>query len=645
MNNKWKLLESVKVGIKLLRNRIVMPPMNARLNRPDGSVTKATIDYYSERAKGGVGAIIVESSYIDDKESRSEIAQMGVYSDRLIAGLSDLAEAIKVNGAAALLQIIHGGRQCDPGATGKQPVAPSAIASPTIGIMPRELTLTEIEQIQDAFATAARRAKQAGFEGVEIHGAHGYLLGTFLSPYANKRTDKYGRGLEGRALFALETIKKVRKEVGDRFIVGYKISGDEYVPGGLTLKETTRFAKMLDEANVDYIQVSAGVEVAESLLHAVPSMYIERAHLAHLSEGIKRTVKIPVITVGGYDVETGEKALREGKADLVALGRALLADPELPRKLASDRINDIRPCIRGNEGCISRIFLGHTMRCEVNPACGRESEFKITPAVNKKSVVVVGGGIAGMEAARIASLRGHEVTIVEKRDKLGGHLLEASVPRFKQDTKRLLNWIINQVNKGSVKVQLNNEVTPSLIQDLKPEVLIIAVGSDFILPPISGCNRSCTIVADDALLGKKAVGDKVMVVGAGLVGCEIALYIAEELKKKVTIIEMLDEMLVELEFLSKVALIGRLQKAGVEIHTGWLLDEIKDKSLVCRDEKLERHELEADTVVLATGLGAKREVVEKFKGQAPEVYIIGDCVEARKIYHVFEDAWRAALLI
>ena len=638
--NKWKLLEPVRVGTMLLRNRIVMSPMLTSFARPDGSVTKVMLDYYAERAKGGVGAIITEYSYVDDSLSRAAPCQLGIHNDDMIAGLNGLAEIIKINGAAALIQIVHGGRQCAPGAIKKQPVAPSAI--PLMGIMPRELTIAEIEEIECAFAEAAKRAKQAEFDGVEIHGAHGYLLCEFLSPYTNRRTDKYGGNLESRGLFAIEIIQKVRDSVGEEFTVGYRMSADEYTPGGLTLEETSQFAGMLEASGIDYIHVSAGTE--ETIHHMIPPMYTAKAHNVHLSEGIKKVVRIPVITVGAHDVETGEKALNEGKADLVAMGRALVADPELPNKLASGRIGDIRPCIRGNEGCLSRVILGLAMRCEVNPACGREGYYRIAPT-KKKKVVVIGGGIAGLEAARLAALRGHEVTILEMGERLGGHLVEATVPKFKEKTRALLDWAVAQVQKGGVKVELKTEATPALIKVLKPEALIVAVGSDFAIPPVPGCDKVCVITAGDVLVGKRNVGSNILVVGAGLIGCETALYLADELGKKVTIVEMLDEMLAGTEYCCQRVLAERLQEAGVKVHLGWHLDEIKDSGAICTDKKGERHEIDVDAVILATGLQARKELIERFEELAREVYVIGDCNKACKIYNCFEDAWHAALQI
>ncbi|MEM4581837.1 MAG: FAD-dependent oxidoreductase, partial [Candidatus Korarchaeum sp.] len=635
---QWKLLEPVKVGTKNLKNRIVMAPMCTRLASADGSVTQKMIDYYVARAKGGVGTIIVEYSYIDNRESRAAISQLGVESDHKITGLAELAEAVKLYGTTILLQICHAGRQTAPSnINGKQPVAPSAIPCKLMGVMPRELTIGEIEQIEDDFAEAARRAKQAGFDGVEIHGAHGYLVCQFLSPYTNKRTDKYGGSLENRAQFAVEIIQKIRAKVGRDFIVGCRISADEYIPGGLKIEETTKIAKILEQAGLDYIHVSGGMY--ESLEHNSPTTYFPRAYYLNNIEAIKKVVGIPVLGVGAFNVELAERTLREGKADLIVFGRALIADPELPKKIAEGRVEDIRPCIRGEEGCISRFFEGKTIRCEVNPAVGRESEFIITPAVRKKKVLVVGGGAAGLEAARVAALRGHEVTLVEREDKLGGHLVEASTPPFKDDLKQLLNWLVKQVEKAGVKVQLKTEATKDLVGKLKPDVLIIAVGSEFIIPKVPGAERPSVLTPSDVLLGKKAVGQNVVVVGGGLVGCEIALYIASVLGKKVKLIEMLPAILPDVDYITRVALSGKLSEAGVEVLTGMHLEEITDRGVICVDKEWNRHQIDADTVVLAVGMSAREKMAEEFRGLAPEVYMIGDCVRPRKVYHAFEDAW------
>lgn len=635
----WKLLEPVTVGTINLKNRMVMAPMLTCLATLDGAVTKEMINYYSERARGGIGAIITEYSYIDDSASKARGHQLGVYSDQLLPGLIELVETIKSNGAKAILQICHAGRQTTMACIGMQPVAPSPV--PNFGEMPKELSIAEIEEIQDAFANASYRAREAGFDGVEVHGAHGYLMSQFLASYTNRRTDKYGGNLDDRGVFSLETIGKIRKKVGDHFTVGYRLNCADYVQGGITLEEACRFAQMLENESVDYIHVTAGIQ--ESWQYIIQPMYLERATLVHLADRIKKVVEIPVITVGSHNVETAERALREGKADLVAFGRSLIADPGFPNKLISCRIEDIRPCIRGNEGCVSNTSKDHAIRCEVNPAAGREADYKILPATDRKNVVVIGGGIAGMEAARLALIRGHRVTLIEKKDNLGGHLIEASVPEFKESLRRLIKWSINQLNKGDMTIKLKTEATPELIQALKPDVLIVAVGSRFVVPMVQGTDRSFVIMPDDVLLGRKAVGERVLVVGAGIVGCETALHIAKNLKKEVIIVEKEDEVLPGGSFINNATLLENLKGLDVKMYTGWSLEEITEKGVGCTDKKGQQHDLEADTVVLALGLRARRELVEKFIGLAPEVSIIGDCNEARDVYHAFEDAWRAVL--
>ena len=645
--SNWKLLEPVKVGPVLLRNRMVMAPMETMHNHADGSVSQDMVDYYVERAKGGIGLIVVQNSAVDTIASRSTYRQLCINSDHLIPGLAKLAEACKLEGAAMVIQLGHGGRQTRPTINPEVQIVASSpvpldIPGQPLGVVPKEITLKEIEEVQDAFANAARRAKMAGLDGVEIHGAHGYLIGGFISPKTNRRMDKYGGPLANRARFALEIIAKVRAMVGQDFMVGFRMSADEFTPGGLTLDEAAPYAKLIADAGVDYIHVSAGTY--ESRPHLFPIMYYGRGHLLHLADDIKRVVKnVPIIAVGSLDVAMGERALQEGKADLIAFGRALLADSELANKLASNRVEDIRPCILGNEGCTNRIGQGRPLRCEVNPAVGREAAFRMTPVAKKKKVMVIGGGIAGMEAARTAALRGHEVTLIEKSDRLGGHLIAASVPKFKRTLKELLIWAEKQVNKDNIKIQLNTEATPNLVKEVKPDVLIVAVGSACKTLSVPGGDKPTVVTGTEVLLGQKKPGDEVVVVGGGTVGSEAALYIAEELKKKVTIVEMLDDILIGHELLNKTLLKERLQAAGVTIHTGWILREVRDRGVVCEDKSWQTQKIPVDTVAMCTGLEARKDVVEKFRGLAPEVYVIGDCAEARRIYNAFEDAWYAIL--
>lgn len=622
-----------------LRNRIVMPAMRTAFATPNSVVTKRMIDYYAERAKGGVGLITVEHAHINDGESRSGICQLGVYSDHLIPGLNELAEAIKAHGAKAVLQINHAGGQTSPEIAKKEPVAPSAI--PYRASMPRELMLKEIKQIIKEFGNAARRAETAGFDGVEIHGAHGYLLCEFQSPYTNKRNDKYGATFRDRARFPLEVVKKVKQNVSRNFTVGYKISADEYVKGGVTLEESKKFVKMLEEAGVDYIETSAGTY--ESMHHMIQPIYLPHGYLAHLAEGIKSVVAIPTIAVGSIDVRCGERILEEGIADLVAMGRSLIADPEIPRKVSQQRLEDVRICIRCME-CRAQLDGLKSLRCAVNAAVGREGE-EIKPAEKKKKVLIIGGGVAGMEAARISALRGHSVVLYEKREKLGGHLIEASVPTFKEDTKRILEWFLKQLEHLSVKIECAKEVTPELVKKIQPDTMILAVGSEPIIPDIPGITKPNVVTAVDVLLGEKKFGrsNEAVVVGGGFVGCETALYLAEgENVRKVTIVEMLDEIAMDMELLSRQTLLEQLSKAGVIMLSSMKLERITDDGIICVDKKWDRHSIKADGVVLALGFRPRKRVAKTFESLAPEVYKIGDCVEVRKIRHAIADGWRAA---
>jgi 2,4-dienoyl-CoA reductase-like NADH-dependent reductase (Old Yellow Enzyme family)/thioredoxin reductase len=625
------LMQSFQMKNLVLRNRIVMAPMLSRLCDPDGIVSQKLIDYYAERAKGGAGLIIVEYCYIDEKESKANQGQLGAYSDQLIAGLGDLAEAIQEWGAKAILQICHAGRSTSAKFMGRQPMAPSAMPGYT-GEMAREMTLEEIEAAMDSFAEAARRAKTAGFDGVELHGAHGYLMAQFLSPYTNRRTDIYGKD---RGLFALRTLERVRARVGPDYVVGYRMSGEEFIEGGITLEETRAFARRLEERGIDYLHVSGGIiEVGE---HFVIPMYFPKGYLLHLAEGIKQAVKIPVVAVGAiHDPSLAEESLKKKRADLIAMGRALIADPELPRKIQSGRPEDIRTCLRCNEGCSSRVRQGKTQRCAVNAEVGRERTLKIHPASKPKQVVVIGGGPAGMEAARVLALRRHKVTLIEKENELGGLLRYASVPDFKEELRSFLQYLKIQVKKTGVEVLEGHRATLDLVKELNPDAVVLAAGSTMPVPEIPGVQKSFAASALDLLSGKFQPGDRVLVAGGAAMGCEIAAHLAS-LGKKVVVVEMMGGLALDLENRSRAALLHLLKERGVSTFLNWRLEKIEEGRVLLSDRSGNRKEVGTDSVILALGLKPNQDLLEPLRKSYPEMQVIGDCREPRKIYQAVHE--------
>lgn len=628
---QFKLMEPIQIGNKLLRNRIVMPALESRLSDPDGAANKILADHYAVRAKGGAAMIIVENNFIDKKASRSSYMQSSMSSGHHIAGKYLVSQAIKDEGAVAIIQLGHGGRQSKVGASDYHPVAPSAV--PFAGITPAPLTVEEIIEIEDAFAIAAARAKDAGFDGVEIHGAHGYLITQFLSPLTNKRIDEYGGNPIKRGNFARNIIKKIRTMVGQDFIVGFRISGSEYIDGGLTIEESIAFSKTI-EKDIDYLHVSAG-NYNTMATYMIPSLYIEQAPIVELASSIKKAVNIPVITVGAISTELAEHILEKNEADLVSFGRQLIADPELPNKIKEGRLEDIRPCVRGHEGCISLFFKGCPIRCEVNPQVGRDQEYKIIKVNNPKNVVVIGAGMAGMEAARVAGNMGHSVTLFERSDKLGGRFLEATEPSFKKEGRALIAWAETQIQKSNVDLRMNQEVTPKMIKDMKADVVIIATGSAYIKLPIKGIEKA--ISPDKVLLDYNVAQDSVAIIGGGLIGSETALHLAEH-GKKVSIFEMREAIAIEDEPLSQEALFNRLNKNNVNIYVNAkVLEVTADGLLYSKDGKTENYK--AETVVYATGLGSIPS--SQFDNTAPQVFRIGDAVKGRKIFECFHEAWHA----
>jgi len=652
MSGFSRLFEPWKLGLLTVRNRIVMPPMVVGYAGPKGEVTEQLVAYYEARARGGVGMIIVEASYISPEGKLVE-GELGIYDDSLIPGLAHLADAIKTHGAVAAIQIAHGGIQAKvPDLVGPSSIGRTLIPPPKT---PRELSTEEIEALVEKFALAAERAKKAGFDAVEVHGTHGYIITQFLSPLTNKRTDRYGAD---RTLFAREVVERIKERCGKSFPIIFRLNANEFIEGGITIEDAKKIARVLEEAGVDAFDVTGGnYDTVDYLL--MPCYYsAEEGWFFKLAKEIKSVVSVPVIS-GGLIVspEVAEKAIAEGLVDAVFIGRQLIADPEWPRKVYEGRVEDIRPCLACNEGCIgNRVFQGKPTWCAVNSLSGWEyrwrSESEIPKAVTKKRVLVVGGGPAGLEAARVAALRGHDVVLVEKEKVLGGTARIAAVPVFKKRIEKLIKWYEVQLNKLGVKIITGREADEKLLEEVKPDVVIIATGSKPLIPKIPGVENA--VSADDVLTGRASVGEKVVVVGGGLVGIETALWLAmEKGKKDITVVEALPEIARDLEPISKIALIrprgpwpeGLLHRYGIKVLTSTPVVEIRKNEVVVLRDGIKLETIPADTIVLAVGRisNLDSKLLEAVKRVAKEVYVIGDAKAPRKIIDAIHEGFSIAL--
>ena len=644
---KRRLFEPFRIGKMELRNRIVLPPMVSKYATQEGYVTERLKNYYEARARGGVGLIICGATYIH-KQGWCYATQLSIRDDKYIPGLSELTQAIHRHGAKAAIQLHHGGRLAKSELSGMQPVAPSSIASagsPLPGMggeIPKELTIREIAEIVNQFAEAALRAKKAGFDGVEIHGAHGYIVSQFLSRSCNKRQDSYGGDLPNRARFLVEVIKAIKKAVGSDYPVWCRINGMEYgVPEGITLEEAQETARIAQEAGSDAIHVSATGPRAPNNL---PSHTFVPAVLEGLAAGIKKAVTVPVIAVGKITPEAAEKILAEGKADLIAMGRALLADPELPNKLAENRLEDINPCIECF-GCRNDIFSDKMeIGCHVNAALGKEKEYRIVPAKKPKKVLVVGGGPAGLEAARVAALRGHKVTLWEKEPRLGGQLIQAAIPPYKDRINVLLQYFERQLKKLNVAIELNKEATTATIEKFKPDAVVLGTGVKPLIPEIPGLDRAHAVQAGDILEGKVEVGNRVVIIGGEMVGCETAEFLAEK-GKQVTVMRRGREMATGVGPSLRPFLLSRLAEKSVTLMTEIKYNKVTPEGIVITTKDGEKKTIEADTIVLAAGAVPDQKLYEDIKGKVREVHCVGDCVEPRTIRDATGDGYRIGLQI
>jgi 2,4-dienoyl-CoA reductase-like NADH-dependent reductase (Old Yellow Enzyme family)/thioredoxin reductase len=641
-----KLFEPGRIGIVQLKNRVMKAPQHTGLANPDGSVTDRMLRYYKDVASGGVSMVIVEYAWIDNDASRASPCQLGIASIDHIPGLSLLAETIQVNGAKAAIQISHAGRQRF---TLAKPKAPSTVPWEEIyaaGCPPPDvLTFEEILQIVKSFGQAAKKAQIADFDMVEIHACHGYLISNFLSPRTNKRTDWYGGSLENRMRFLLEVIGEIKCQVGSEYPVCVRVSGIDYEPDGTKIEETVELCKRLEALGVAAIHMSGGNH--HQTIHEVSPMGMSLAHNVWAAEAVKKEIKIPVIASGSINLPAlAESILSGGKGDFIGLGRPLWADPEWPLKAMEGRPEDIRPCIRCNDGCLARgDHQAKTISCSVNVAVCREDEFKIRRAEHSKKVAIIGGGPAGIEAARVCALKGHNVTLYEKRE-LGGALLEASIPEFKApDLKPLVDYLRTQIKKLKIKV-INKEATLKAIKDGNFDAVIVAAGATPIIPEkVQGIDSAKVTSAAQVLHGQAKLGQKIAVIGGGIVGTEVGLFLAEQ-GKEVIFVEMLDTFMNNITFDEKLVYEERFKNLSVSIHTGKRLESVSDQGITVVDRYGVRRMLLVDTVVLAAGFRPNRDLVDSLR-KVPKIQVfeVGDCVRPRKIFDAIHDGHLAAKLL
>jgi 2,4-dienoyl-CoA reductase-like NADH-dependent reductase (Old Yellow Enzyme family)/thioredoxin reductase len=626
------LLKPITIRGVEFKNRMAMPPMQVGL----GMRSARARAYYLERAKGGVGTIIVAGTSVDVFATDDAWGRPGGI-DAFLDGIRPLIDDVHQTGARIGIQLWHGNQF--PAGTGTpqdmrgEPVAPSASAER------RQLTIPEIKVIISRFAQATANAQRAGFDFVEIHGAHGYLVCQFFSPATNRRDDEYGGDFARRMRFGTECVSAMRAAVSDDYPIFYRLGAWEDVAGGITLDDSAQFAAELEKAGADVIDVSLGGMFGPGVT-ASPGPEQPEGTFVPLAEAIKRQVKVPVIAVGRFRTpQVAEDVLAQGKADMVAIGRQLIADPYWPEKVATGRTEDIIPCISCN-ACFETGFAGLGLRCSVNAATGREAEWAIVPASKPKKVMVVGGGPAGMEAARVAALRGHKVTLYERQSELGGQLVVAALPPHKQELALLNRYLAHQLDESAIRVKLGVEVTPELLVKDKPDALILAAGSTPLMPEIPGVTKDNVVTAMDVLSGRVDVGEKVVVIGGELVGCETADFLSQR-GKKVTVVRRGPEMASKMFPINRHALLARLKENGVVLVTGVKKYEaITEDGLVMIDGRGKRRTLEADTIVLAAGAIPNDQLAKAAEGRVGQIYLAGDCVQPRRILDAIHDGAR-----
>ena len=639
------LCKPITLGRTTFRNRMFSAPMGGTDISNDGCIGPKSTAFYELRAKGGAGAVTVSELMVHPATDGSHAYHLDESILNSLASATYTADGIRRHGAIPSLELSHSGMYAGTYMTDKRRQksmnqwGPSDTVRPD-GVEVKALTKEMIQEIAASYAHVAGLAKRAGFEMLMIHGGHGWLLNQFLSPYFNKRNDEYGGSLENRCRFAVEVLQAVRKEVGPFFPVEFRMSGSEMFEGGYDIQEGCRIAQQL-EPYIDLLHVSAGT-YQRGFGDTHPSMFKEHGCNVYLAAEIKKHVSVPVATIGGLNApEQMEEIIASGKADVVYMARALLADPFLPRKITENRPEEIVKCLRCFT-CMAERAATSTRRCTVNPLIGREMEGdEILPAPVKKKVLIAGAGPGGLYAAYTAARRGHKVILCEKESQVGGILKSEQALPFKQEMYELSNTYRRLAEQAGAEIRLNTEVTKEYAEKEQADALIIAVGSAPLVPPIPGLQGDNVVIVNNYYLEKEKVGKNVVVFGGGLAGCECAIYLGME-GKNVHLVEMRDELAPDANVRHRPLLLKEVEKY-VTVHTGYKGLEVTREGIVCEDSNKERHLVPGDTVICALGQRSRTDMVDQLQDGAPFVRVIGDAAKVSTITNAVYWGYHGAL--